>query len=260
MSGDPTYLITDVTNLAQLAILLLGIYRALEMRRGFVDSTYRSRALWSIFLMTAVVATLSENLIPQSNDLLGISVGVLPFLAIIGVSFAFIDRTVLVSISSDFFHRNVLGWVQVRKPAGIALAATLVFLEGCAVLTSLSLLPGSSSPGGPFLLMVAFDLLIVVAVAVLGLGGVAAAVGSRRTPDKTLNRNIRLLSLALLLFVLSLVTSSISSTDPVTILGDFLTLGATIFLYLSVMSLTPLGRVERDVGPSSRESVAAQAS
>ncbi|MDA4135913.1 MAG: hypothetical protein OK449_02785 [Thaumarchaeota archaeon] len=245
MSGDPTYIVTDVTDLVQVVILVVGIYSALGLRKGFVDAAYRSRALWSTLLMTVIAITIAEGFVPVPGGLLGNLVGFLPFAAIIGVSFAFIDRTVLVAMSSDFFHRDTLRWSQIRTPASAVLAASFLFLLAVLVV-GFQLLNYGSAQGEPFWLNVAFTQFILVSAGILGLGAVAAIVGSRRTPDMTLKRSIRLLGSALMLFVLSLVVYSVSSSDAATILGDFLTTGATYAVYLSVKSLTPLGKVSKD--------------
>lgn len=244
MSGDPTYLIGDATNLVQVVILVVGVYRALEMRAGFVDRFYRGRALWSTLLMVVIGVTITSGYISLPGGTPGALLSFLPFAGLVGVSFTFIDQTVRVSMSSDFFHRNTLRWSQVRIPAGIFLAASFIFLMADIVIGFQFLNYGSYS-GGPFWLNVAFTEFTVASALVLGLGAVAAVVGSRRTPDRTLKRSIRLLGIALMFFVLSLVAFSVSSSDASAIIGDLLTTGATYVLYLSVMSLTPLGRLDK---------------
>ena len=241
MPSDLAQLVFVASSLIQLAILIVGIGRVAQMRRGFVDRTYRSRAFWSGFLMAVVAITNTTGLIPLSSGVVGSLISSLPFLAIIGVSLAFVDRTAMVGIQSDFFHRNILGWMHVRIPAGIVMTGSLVF-AGFAMNA-----PESTSPSPPLWDSIGMFQVFIVAVGLLGFGAMVIIIASRRTPDQTLKKNIRLLGIALGWFVLSLVSFFVlpSGGDAATVIGALLTVLATYFLYLSAMSLTPLGRTIR---------------
>ena len=241
MPSDLAQLVFVASSLIQLAILIVGIGRVAQMRRGFVDRTYRSRAFWSGFLMAVVAITNTTGLIPLSSGVVGSLISSLPFLAIIGVSLAFVDRTAMVGIQSDFFHRNILGWMHVRIPAGIVMTGSLVF-AGFAMNA-----PESTSPSPPLWDSIGMFQVFIVAVGLLGFGAMVIIIASRRTPDQTLKKNIRLLGIALGWFVLSLVSffALPSGGDAATVIGALLTVLATYFLYLSAMSLTPLGRTIR---------------
>jgi hypothetical protein len=251
VSGDPTYIINDASSIAQIVILVLGVYRALVMRRGFVDATYRSRALWSAFLMLVIAVTNAQFFFSFPNDVLGTVLGFAPFIAIIIVSFAFVDRSMLVAVRSDFFHRNPLHWLQLRIPASVVLvgSAALIF---AAVTVSAQLANSGPGTNAPIWADLSYYQFFVVVVLILGYAAIGLIVAARRTPDKTLRRSIRLLGLALGSFVVSIVLSTIIPGDAGSILGDVFTLLATYVLYLSAMSLTTLGRVEKDAQAASR--------
>jgi len=241
MSSDYAQLVGDASGLIQLAILIVGIGRVAEMRKGFVDPTYRSRAFWSGFLMAVIAVSNATSLIPLPNGVLGSLIFSLPFLGIIGVCFAFVDRTAIVGMKSDFFHRNILGWTQVRIPSGVVMAGSLAY--GIIALN----VPESTAPSPPLWELIGMYQIFIVAVGLLGFGAVVIIIASRRTPDQTLKKNIRLLGIALGWFVLALADFAIvPSGDVSTVVGSLLTVLATYFLYLSAMSLTPLGRTIRE--------------
>jgi hypothetical protein len=250
MSGDLTYLFNDGTYVVGIAIMLVGFYRAQEMRRAFVDPTYKSRALWSMLLMAVIILSDATVIIPTPNTALGTVVGFTPFLAVILVSFAFIDRTVLVAAGTDFFHRSILRWAQLRLPLAIALMASgaVGFMIGLIYPAPY----GGFATGEPLWAVAAVVEFTFGTVAVLTLGAVAAVIGARRTSDQTLKRNIRILAYALLCFVMTIVTGTVILGDVGAIVSNMLGLLATYLLYLSMMSLSPLGRVETDVNATSK--------
>jgi hypothetical protein len=240
MSSDLAQLAGEASSLIQLVILFIGIGRVAEMRKGFVDPIYRSRAFWSGFLMAVIAVTNATGFFSLPNNILGSLVSNVPFLAIIGVSFAFVDRTAIVGIRTDFFHRDILHWVKVRVPAGVVLAASLVY--GVIAFSA----PESAAPSPPLWELIGTLQVFVVAIGLLGFGAVVIIIASRRTPDQTLKKNIRILGIALGWFVLALVDfTAVPYPEVSAIVGSLLTVLATYFLYLSAMSLTPLGRTVR---------------
>lgn len=251
MSVDLVLFANDASSLVQVGILMVGLYRAVEMRRGFIDPTYRSRALWSALLMVTIAVTNALTFVSLPATALGSLASLAPFLAIVIVCYAFIDRTVLVAMGSDFFHRDVLGWTRTRIPSYLIFAASSL-----AVLFIATFPPYGNSSAPP-----AFGIwgviltyqFFAVAIALLGYGAVAAVYGSRRTSDLTLKRHIRLLAVAVGFFVIAILTFSFSSGDLGQIISDALTMLATYFLYRSVMSLTSLGRIdEKEAGNGSQ--------
>ncbi len=242
MSVDFLVYVEDIASLTQIAIILVGLYRVIEMRRGFVNRTYKSRATWSALLMVTIGVTNAIGFVSFPDTLVGSLASFLPFLAIVVVSYAFIDRTVLVAMQSDFFHRDVFRWMRARIPSYFVLAASCV-----VIIVDTSIPPYGNSSAAPASIWVelGFYQFFAVAIILLGYGTASAIFGSRRTSDQTLKRHIRLLGSALGFFVLALFTFSVNSGAFTQVVGNLLTIFATFFVYLSVMSLTPLGKVEK---------------
>lgn len=240
MSGDPIWIANDASSLIQIAILVVGLIRVIQMRKGFVDPTYRSRALWSGLMMVVVVVVNSVGLIPTPNGTEGGLLIALPIYALLGVSFAFEDRTALVAIRSDFFHRGILGWRQIRVPAGFLLLASM------ALALVVNLTPEAALANPPLWTTLGTLQVFMVASILLSLGAIVMVIGSRRTPDMTLRRSIRLLGIGFGFFVVGIIGFTASNADLATLTGDVAVALATYFLYLSAMSLTLLGRTARD--------------
>jgi hypothetical protein len=215
--------------LAEVGLLILGALRAVQMSGGLVDAVYRRRARWGAVVASVIaVATLLGDLLSNSavDDFLIFVTFSAAFIAI----FAFADSTVLVAIQSDFFHRNILRWTRVRGPAWVAILA-------CTVI--------DAALGGftPF-----FAVFFVVAATDVGYAAAALIVGARRTQDRTLKMHVRLLGWALVALLPSVFLSVISSSGVATIVsGAGFVVGAYLF-YRALMSLTPLGHVEKEAG------------
>ncbi|HMD78877.1 MAG TPA: hypothetical protein VKF39_02720 [Nitrososphaerales archaeon] len=233
-----------------VGILVLGIYRALEMRRAFVSGIYRSRATWSTFLMLAIIVVMLNNFVPFPSSgtlyLIGIVYGNISFIAFIFIIFAYGDRSVFVAIETDFFHRETLSWPRVRWPAAVVLVTLAAALYiGGAVFT-----PAEQSS---FLGTLINGLFFPVFAVILGYLTAALIVGARRSADRTLRKSILLLGLALSTLVLSIAATSFldSGTLPYVIVNQGTGVVGIYLIYRSVMALSPLGRVEKEVGASS---------
>ena len=236
---------SDVSAVVQIFILVIGIYRALTMRRGFIDPVYRSRALWSAALMFVIILANLNNFISLPNDTISNVIGFSPFVAIVLVSYAYVDRSVMVAVSTDFFHRNTLHWLQFRRLGyGLMAASTLITYGSIIVAPQYLFASGPTSAQQPGFGIVFYQFFAVI-IFVLGISALALGVASRRTSDRNLRKSIRLLGYALGLFVVSLSIGILSNSAAANVAGNILTLGATYFLYLSTISLTALGRVEK---------------
>ncbi|MGP8056568.1 MAG: hypothetical protein ACLQEQ_04365 [Nitrososphaerales archaeon] len=230
-----------------VGILALGIYRAFEMRRAFVGGIYRSRASWSTLLMLVIMVTMLSSFVPTPSSGILSDVGFLPFVALVLVIFAYADRSVLVAMETDFFHRDTLGWQRVRWPLAIGFVIFLIALvTGGAVLTP----DEQSSLSGTIF----NDLFLLVFAGILGYLTVALIVGARRSADRTLRRSILLLGLALSTLVLSILATSPfnSGTLPYVIVNNGTGVVGIYLIYRSVMSLSPLSRVEKEVAGTSQ--------
>jgi hypothetical protein len=241
MSVDTIALINDSTNLLVALILLLGMYRGVAMRRAFVNPTYRARATWSVFFMLVILISFVVGFAPIPSTGPLSSLGFLPFLAIVVTAFAYADRSVVVATETDFFHRNTLGWLRGRRPAGVIMVACVVILVVLGLI-----LPAQP----PLWASIVADSLFLLIAADLGYATAALIVGARRSSDRALRRSILFLGLALFTLVLdlALTTPLNEGTLPFVIVSQGTAVVGIYLIYRSVMSLSPLGRLEKATG------------
>jgi len=246
MSIDFVALVNVVAPVVTAAILLLGMYRALEMRRVFVNSVYRSRATWSGFLMLIILIQVINGFVSYPNSGILSVIGSLPVFALLLTIFAFSDRSVLVAMETDFFHRNTLGWLRVRWPATIVLVIS--FLVAIAIGSfNLPSLPAQPPLWEVLVENLAMIWFVVIAI-VLAYAAVALIVGARRSADRNLRRSVLLIGLAILTLVLSIVlTIPFSGGLPYAIIYQGSTVIGIYLIYRSVMSLSPIGRIEKQI-------------
>lgn len=248
MTVDVLGLFNNASNVVISAILILGIYRALQMRGAFVNQAYRSRATWSVFLMLIILILFASfyATIPSFGILAVI--GVLPFLATLLTFFAYADRSVLVAMETDFFHRNTLAWVRLRKPAYLIFMACIVVVIISAVFIS------TTAEQTPLLADIGTFTIGVVIPGLLAYSAAALIVGAKRSSDRTLRRSILLFGLALATLVLNLVLTNplTQGTLPFVVVNDGTALVGIYLIYRSVMSLSPLGRVEKNAAQTSQ--------
>jgi hypothetical protein len=245
MSIDFYSTVDSLRQVAANLLLAFAASRALLMGREFVSPIYRSRAFWSAGLIIVIVIGNLSNYLPSTNsDVLAI-LFVGPFIALLLAVLAFVDRTVLVAIETDFFHRGILRWQILRRPAYVAMVVGFVVF----IVSSFFVPADQNAPvaGDSILVFVAFYQFVVVFAVVFGFAAAALAVGARRTPDLTLKRHIRFLAMALGIFIVNLLLS-VATNDvvPFDLVDDALGLTSTYMLYRSVMSLSPIGRVQKD--------------
>jgi len=232
--------------LIAVVIVALGLVRAVEMGRGFVNRLYRGRAFWTAAVMLLVMVALSFAYTFGSE--FGF-VSVVPIGLLVLVLFVFADRTIQVAAEMDFFHRNTLHWRQVKKPLYVVLLADIVLISVEAAYPRLE----QGSAGAVF-----FPLFVFGWATFFGLFGaaiVAVAVSAGRTPDRTIKRHVRLFGIFLVGFFVAFFTSQPGIGPAVNLASDFIIVAAAYSLYLMVMSLSPVGRVERE---EAKETVGAQ--
>lgn len=154
------------------------------------------------------------------------------FLAALIVLLVFIDGTMLAAMEIDFFHRNTLHWRQVRVPFFIVwlVSVPLGFLD----------------PGPPFWATIFVVQFLIVLGLILGFSVAALVAAARRTPDRTLKRHVRLLGVSLALFVSTFLITS-TFPFPSVLAGYLLGPVSVFFLYLAVMSLSPVRKIEKEV-------------
>jgi len=241
MSVDLVDAISVGATVVTVAILVLGIYRALEMRGGFGNSAYRSRATWSAFLMLIILILMVTNFINFPSSGILSFLGALPFLALIFTIFAYADGSVRVAMETDFFHRDTLGWSRMRWPAMVVL---VFFVIGAFGGTAVSNLTAQEQ----YWVDNVVNLFFFAVAAIIAYSAAALILGARRSSDRTLRRSILFLGLALCTLVVSLVATSFLSdgTLPYVIVNKGTGVVGIYLIYRSAMSLSPIGKIERD--------------
>jgi hypothetical protein len=240
-------MLDDIINLVGVLAILLGLgimvfasYRAVEIGRVLVKGAYRSRAFWSSAVMIIIVISNLAGVLPVPFP-----VFLIPILIVI---LAFVDSSIRVAQEMDFFHRSALGWQGVRKPLYVILLLSSVIFVWALLFTSLDTLPAQLG---------ASQFFAVVAI-LFSYSAAALIVGARRTPDRTMRRFVRMLGLAIVSMVLYLTIwipfAPFSTTvqDLGNMISYFFTVAAAYFLYHAVMSLSTLGRVEKEVIATSK--------
>jgi hypothetical protein len=224
-------------------ILAFGAYRGVTIGRAFVNRLYRSRAIWIVAIVLVALFNSLSNLVPFLNT------SFVPFILLVVtilVVFVFVDVSILATIELDFFHKNTLRWRQVRFVGYLLLFGEvgLAFLLGIV-----SGLPGSPSWITTLDNSPAFtDQAGLAVFGVLVYSAAALMMGARKTPDRTMKRHLQLVGFAFALFIISTLNDLTLSID---LLDDFLGVLGPYVIYLAVMALSPVGRVEKEVTSSS---------
>jgi hypothetical protein len=279
MSSEIFNVIEALSLIVTSVILALGAYRATRIGRAFVNPLYRSRARWTAgVLVLLAVAVFGDLISPPSSSLPAlitlpsylmaledyVGLAIVGFIAAIFVS---VDRTILATMDMDFFHRTALGWPKVRIPFYILMFVAVVESLGNSYLGGLPLGQVStweiyavgSIPTGAYSW---FPLFVFALLALIyGYSAAAMVIGARRTPDRTLRKHVRSLGTAIISFFIAIVTLTFTSytlaSDPaVSLVPDFLLIVTGYLFYQVTMSLSPLGRVERDLVAASESGVA----
>jgi len=223
--------------LVALGVVALGLVRAVQVGRGFVNRLYRSRAFWTAAVALLAMITLSTSYILGNN--LGL-VSAVPFAVLFLVLFVFADRTIQVAMEMDFFHRNSLHWRQIRIPLYVVLVADIVLVSIEAAYPGLE----QGSARAVFFPLFAFAWASFFGVFGVAIGAVAAGAG--RTPDRTIKKHVRLFGVFLVALLVTLFTSQPGVGPAVNLGSDFILVVAAYSLYLMIMSLSPVGKVEKE--------------
>ena len=216
------------------------MFRGIQIGRGLIDRTFKSRAYWTALIAFLFVLTSTLNYAPlfggSQPTLLGAFIGSLPWQFEFFVLFAFIDSTIMVTIRMDFFHRNTIKWASFHRPL---IAAFIVSDVYAFTITNYSPYAG----GAPAWIVALFWVAIAVVLVPVMVGIPVLLIGARRTPDRTMRRFIVLLGITLVLYVLiGIVLQGVFPSLGQA--GNLLSpVGAYVF-YKTVMSLSPVGRIE----------------
>jgi hypothetical protein len=228
--------LATIATAAGLVPLVVGVVRSFQMARVFVNRIYRSRAYLATVLMLTIIMITPFSYLSVPDTAIGNLLGILPLFALLLALLAFVDRGIKVAMEGDFFHRDILHW---RALSRYAYAALLISL----VVASVSLFSVGGSDTSPLPDVVGVYQLLVVNTVVFGYSVVALVIGGRRTPDQIMKRHIRLLGYGLIFFVISFPFFSGSPIENLA--ANVVIIFANLFLYLSVMSLSDVGRVGR---------------
>ena len=237
MSLDLLDIVAYASVLVSVAVLGLGTARALQIARAFVNRTYRQRAYWGALLMLSICLGTATNLITFPATSLGAVLTFFPFAVIVVLLIAFVDRGIEVAMDGDFFHRDILRWRSGRWAAYAAIILSFVFLfpsyyfAYSPELNSLWVQLGS-------------DQVAVVVPVIFAYAVAALVIGGRRTSDKTMKRHIRRLGYGFFAFIVSF-PFFIVGNGVLAVFPKVLIIVANVFLYLAVMSLSDIGKVER---------------
>jgi hypothetical protein len=229
-----------------MGILVVGAYRALRIRRGLASPIYRSRALSLALVAILYTIALISDLVPypQVTDLATgamITLAVtLPYFVFAFMMFHSVDRTILVANDMDLLGRNTLQWPRLRWPL-YALALFAIAL----ILIANPFLFLQSPPAWANTADLAFYPLFLTA---LGVSAVALFLSSRRSLEKAMGRFVTFFGAAVAFFITDFVLFNyvyyFYYTPTLQFVDNLVIIAATIFLYLAVISLTPLGKVE----------------
>lgn len=228
-------------------ILLIATYRAFGIGRALMRGVYRNRAYWIGAVAVDLVFFVAAADFLPSNSPLAIPAFLLTFVVLI----VFIDTSIRVAREADFFHRSILGWERVRKPFGVLLFASSALSFGTILAVGLN----SYTTTAVGLLGVLQ--LFAVAALIFSWGAAALTIGARRSADKTLRRFAKMLGLTVVGFVLFLtvwipfIPFGATAEDLGSTISEFCFVVGCYFLYLAVMSLSPVGRVEKEVSAAS---------
>ncbi len=238
MSSEILPVLQSIAYVVSGAIFLFAAFRAVTIGRALVKRVYRTRAyvtgIFSIFLaVVSLVAVVSVYW----------SAYAYPFELVF--IFVFLDSTILVSLDTDFFHRNTLRWRQVRF-VGYSAMALICVVNGLGdflptyykSLFYVQVSPAQFTPLGEIVSAVEVASIIFVFIYVFS----TALVSARRSSDMPLRRFLEYTGILLFLY---LVNTLIAGLVTRAIAPFFFVIFAYV-MYRMAMSLSPVGRVKKE--------------
>jgi len=231
-----------LVGLLTLTILVLALYRAIEISRVLVGATYRNRAKWTAVFLASVAFLLVDS--TGEVPYLSSDAGNTGFALITLALPLFINGTVRAAQETDFFHRDILHWRALWK-ANVVVLFCIVALAVVVILITGSL-PGSGSASSWGSSIASLYFLVLIVESIYGTATLIKAAGT--SADRTMRRFVRMLGLSLLGLVLFFtVWIPVDYFAPG--VGDFLSefgfVMAAYYLYKAVMSLSPIGKIEK---------------
>ncbi|HEY6283595.1 MAG TPA: hypothetical protein VIW22_06690, partial [Nitrososphaerales archaeon] len=153
----------------------------------------------------------------------------------------FVDSSIRAAQETDFFHRDTLHWRTFGRPA-----VAIVFSSG-VILSLIFFTSPPFSDSSPLWVVIGTLQYFVVLGVVLTIAAGSLIVAARRTEDRTMRRFVRMLGFSLLGYILFFtiwIPLGYFGTNVENVGSDLFILVASYFLYQSVMSLSPLGRID----------------
>lgn len=236
MSNDILTVVLVVLGIISAGICIVAAYRAAEIGRGLVSRVHRNRALWTAAMLGTLMIGFSDPL----PGTLGVDLGMIAYVLFLLLVLPFVDGAILAAEDTDFFHRDTLQWRRLRRPVFVAYYAIYATLV-------VSTFGPSTSSIVEFLSNVSPVLFIVPGYAIATLVLVA-----RRTADRNLKWYVGYLGIGLAWLVGSVFLYNPSSIPSSTAEQAVIVVGL-YFFYRAVMSLSPLGRVEKEAPVTSAQ-------
>ena len=230
MSSEILSVLGNIARVVAAAIFLFAALRAVTIGRALVNRVYRNRAYITGAFAVLVVA---NQLIPDSWTIVGIPFYALTYFLFLAFVFVLVDITIMVSLDTDFFHRNTLRWRQVRLVAYPMVVAIEIYAEASNYLPSNFL----STPLGEALLVVVLAIFAFVFL----YSTLTAIVSARRCPDVPLKRFMEYLGILLLLFLVNTLLYVLVTE----VVAPFLFIIFGYVIYRMAMSLSPVGKVQK---------------
>ena len=228
MSDDILTVVLVILGIISIGICLVAAYRAVEIGRGLVSRVHRNRAFWTAAMLGTLMIGFSDPL----PGTLRVDLGMIAYILFLLLGLPFADGAILAAEDTDFFHRDTLLWRRLRKPDFV------VYYAAYAALVVSTFGPSAS----PIVGFLSNSLLVVLVV--FGYAITTLVLVARRTADRNLKWYVGYLGLGLAWLVGSVFLYNPSSIPSSTAEQAVIVVGL-YFLYRAVMSLSPLGRVEK---------------
>jgi hypothetical protein len=230
--SDVISLAENVARVIATVVFVFAAFRAFTIGRAQVNRVYRNRAFFTGVFALVLSSSGILSLTPVGDDL---------YATVLFVLFVLFDTTILVALERDFFHRNTLRWKPLRY-VGYALLG----FEGIGgPILEIALLLGwiTQSTMQSITNSTANLVLFLSGLSFLGYAIGAAVVSARRTSDKTLKKFVVFAGLLILAYVVnSLLFLFVSQ-----VFGIFDLVVYAYITYLMAMSLSPVGKVEKEI-------------
>lgn len=224
---------TDVANALSVIIFGFAALRAFTIGRALLNRVYKSRAYLTGLLALVEFAGILSGEADQV------------YLLVLIILYVIVDTTILAALELDFFHRNTLRWKQVRIAAYILFVADAIYGGYFVnyVSKSPSIAPSAAlhSLLGVIFVVAASSLLFIFAYT-----ATTAVVSVRRTPDRPLRRFMTLSGL----FLFGILVNSLVFVFISEVFAPFLWVAFAYITYCMAMSLSPLGKVEKEIRSS----------